>query len=98
MGFEGSAAVEGQLGLIERNTVECRGVGLQFVPTKGISEALRGDGLIGGTGRRLWMVGTIGYRTNGVRMWVMAEANSIVDEVDTRPAVDLFPLWVWFWL
>jgi hypothetical protein len=44
VGFEGAAAVEGQLGLIERNTVECRigrgVVGLQFVPTKGISEAL----------------------------------------------------------
>jgi hypothetical protein len=36
----------------------------------------------------------IGYRTNGVSMWVMAEANTIVDEMDTRPAVDLFPLWL----
>lgn len=54
IGFEGAAAIEGQLGLIERNTVECRiGHGLvrlQFVLTKGISEALWRRALIGGTG------------------------------------------------
>lgn len=52
-GFEGAAAVDGQLGLIERNTVECRiGYGLvrlYFAPTEGISEALWGRALIGGT-------------------------------------------------
>jgi hypothetical protein len=35
-------------------------------------------------------------------MWVMAEARSIVDEVDTRPAgseLDVLPLLVlWLWL
>jgi hypothetical protein len=40
------------------------------------------------------MVGTIGTRTDGVSMWMMAEANSIVDEMDTRRAVDPFPLWL----
>lgn len=46
---EGTAAVEGQHCVIERDTVEWGVVGLPFVPTKGISEALRGRALIGRT-------------------------------------------------
>jgi len=52
VGFEGTAAVDGHSGVVERNTVECRAghkvVGLTFVPTKWIGKALRGRGLIGG--------------------------------------------------
>jgi hypothetical protein len=95
--IEGATAVEGQLGLIERNAVQRsigHGVdGLQFIPIKGIGEALWGLVPIGGTGK-VWMVGRRVRR-------LMAEANTIVDEVDTRPAGTELGLWLfslWLWL
>ena len=104
IGNEGPAAVNGQLSAVECNTIDCGTghgvVGLQFVPTKGIGEALRGRALIGGTIYGFWVadmkesiavVGN-GYAIIGLGMWVRVEARTRL-EMNTRPTVfEMFEL------
>jgi len=110
IGNEGTAAVDGQLSAIKCNTIECGTgravVGLQFSPTKGISEALRGRAFIGGAihgfcvANRKESIAVVGngYAINGLNMWVKVEARTRLE----RPTVfelALVPLWLWLrWL
>ena len=114
IGGGGTAAVDGQLSVVEGDTVECGighgvvGLPLPFARTKGISEALRGRGLIGGAIHGLCVadmeeriaVVRSGYGINGLSMWLGVEARTVL-EVNTRSAVfelALVLLWLWLWL
>jgi hypothetical protein len=110
IGSGGTAAVDGQLSVVEGDTVECgigHGVvGLPFARTKGIGEALRGRGLIGGAVHGLCVadmeesIAVVRRNGYGLSMWLGVEARTVL-EVNTRRTVfslALVPLWLWLWL
>ena len=105
IGGGGTAAVDGQLSVVEGDTVECgigHGVvGLPFARTKGISEALRGRELIGGGIHGLCVADMEeSIAVVGLNMWLGVEARTVL-KVNTRSTVfelALVPLWLWLWL
>jgi hypothetical protein len=87
--------------VVERNTVECRVVGLTFAPTEWIGKALRGRALIGGAihGLRVADRKESIVSTDDLSMWVRWEART-VSEVNTGPRVrfELVQVLLWLWL
>ena len=110
IGIEGTAAVDWQSSVVERNAVERR-AGLRhrvvtFASTEWIGEALRGRAFIGRTIRGLCVadmnesIVVVGsrYGTNDLSMWLRWEARTVL-EVNTGPRMTFelaqVPLWLW---